>query len=170
MVEGVLAYFPKVGLCDLLAGCVYEPPAPVLTSEYLNPLWNLVCTYIMTSEPISVAYFINTFYQSVYLPIVAGKVSIKYIPRLSENVPTATNTRNNRRFVGRVSVGLCIPLSLLGNKSGKTFPRQRRIVGGVSFSAVCVRLKQRILVVSRTSGFLYRFIAQEAPLWRLVEI
>jgi hypothetical protein len=45
-----------------------------------------------------------------------------------------------------VSVGLSMcPLSLLGNNSVKTFPRQRRIAGGVVFYAV--------RVVSRKVGY-----------------
>jgi hypothetical protein len=39
-------------------------------------------------------------------------------------------------------VDLCVPLPLLGNKSIKTFPRQRKIVRGVVFYAVSVILKK----------------------------
>jgi hypothetical protein len=55
--------------------------------------------------------------------------------RLGKNVPGATNTRNNRRVVGRIClwVCLCVFLSLLGNNSVKTFPQQGKIVGGVVF-------------------------------------
>jgi hypothetical protein len=46
----------------------------------------------------------------------------------------------------------CIPLSLLGNNSVKTFPRQRRIVGGVVFYAVRVISKENgRLVLLRTA-------------------
>jgi hypothetical protein len=55
--------------------------------------------YIMAPEPISGAYFINPYHQSVcqicISPIVARQ-------RLGKHVPAATNTRNNRRIVGRV--------------------------------------------------------------------
>jgi hypothetical protein len=120
-----------------------------------EPIFMKLGVYIMASEPISAAYFINSFRQSVYLPIVAGKDSIMYIPpfvarqRLAEHVPAATNTNNNRRFVGRVSVGLCIPLSLLVKNFVKTFPRQRTIVEGVVFHAGCVISNKIILVLSR---------------------
>jgi hypothetical protein len=54
------------------------------------------------------------------------------------------------------SVGLCIPLSLLGNNSVKTFPRQRRIGGGVVFYAVGVVWKEsRRFVLPKTSFLIY---------------
>jgi hypothetical protein len=88
-----------------------------------------------------------------------GKGSVKCIPlfvarqRLCKHVPAATNTRNDRRIVELVCLSLCprISLSLIGN-SVKTFPRQRRIVGGVVFYAACVVSKEsRLLVLPRTS-------------------
>jgi hypothetical protein len=52
-------------------------------------------------------------------------------------------------------VRLCIPLSLLGNNSVKTFLRQRKIVGGVVFNAVHVVSKESMRVVlPRTSCFI----------------
>jgi hypothetical protein len=63
---------------------------------------------------------------------------------LGKHVPAAMNTRNKSRIVGdviffavpvlsrREPVGLCIPLLLL---SVKTFPRRRRIDGGIIFYA-----------------------------------
>jgi hypothetical protein len=82
----------------------------------------------------------------------------------------ARNTRNNRRNVGGIVfctarvvskeslwVCLCIPLSLLGNGSVNTFPRQRKIVGGFVFYAVRVVSKEsRRLVLSRTSCLIIR--------------
>jgi hypothetical protein len=75
--------------------------------------------------------------------------------RLGKHVPAAKNTRKNKIIVGRVIfyavrvlskeslwVRLCIPVSLLGNNSVKTFSRQRRIVGGVVFYAVGVESKE----------------------------
>jgi hypothetical protein len=54
---------------------------------------------IMASEPILTVYFINPSHQSVclyvYPLIVAGQM-------ISKHVTTATNTRNNRRTVGRI--------------------------------------------------------------------
>jgi hypothetical protein len=98
-----------------------------------------------------------------------GNISVKCSPpfiarqQLGKHVPAATNTRNNRRIVGRVIfysvrvlpkkslwVCRCIPLSLLGNNSVKTFPRQRIIVGGVVFYAVRVVSKEsRRLVIPK---------------------
>jgi hypothetical protein len=135
-----LAYFPyfekmKVGLCDLHAVGVSVNP-PLLTFECLNKSMKLGL-YIMAPEPISVAYFINPSHQSMCLCVsLLGKGSVKFIPpfiarqRLSEHVPAATNTCNNRRIVGCVClwVCVCIPLSLLGNNLVKTFPRQRTII------------------------------------------
>jgi hypothetical protein len=98
---------------------------------------------------------------SVYVSLLSllGKGSVKCIPlfiarqRLGKHVPASTNTRNNRIIVGCVClwVCLCIPLSLLGNNSVKTFPRQRRVVEGVVFYAVRVVSKEsRQLVIRRT--------------------
>jgi hypothetical protein len=93
-------------------------------------------------------------------PIVARQRLGNCIPplivrqRLGKHVPAATNTRNNRRIVGRVClwICLCIPMSLLGNNSVKTFPRQPRIDGGVVFCAVrVVSEKRRRLVLPITS-------------------
>jgi hypothetical protein len=54
-------------------------------------------------------------------------------------------------LLGKGSVN-CIPLSLLGNNSVKTFPRQGRIVGRVVFYAIRVVSKEsRRLVLPRTS-------------------
>jgi hypothetical protein len=68
--------------------------------------------------------------------------------RLGKHVPAAKNIRNNGRNVGRVClwVCLCIPLSLLGNNSVKTFPRQRRIVRGVVFYTIHVVSKELLVV------------------------
>jgi hypothetical protein len=49
-------------------------------------------------------------------------------------------------------VGLCIPLSLLGNGSINTFPWQPRIVGGVIFNAFRFALEEsRRLILPRNS-------------------
>jgi hypothetical protein len=93
--------------------------------------------YIMAPEAISTAY-------CICIPLI--------IPRqqLGKHVPPAKKSHKNRGIVGRVVfyavrvvskkslwVYLCIPLSLLGNDSVNTFPRQRIIVGGVVLLAVC---------------------------------
>jgi hypothetical protein len=88
--------------------------------------------------------------------------------RLYERVPAAKNTCNNKRIVGCVVfyavlvlpnknlwVCLCISLSLLGNNSVKSFPRQRKIVGGVVFYVVHIASKEsRRLVLPRTPCYL----------------
>jgi hypothetical protein len=112
----------------------------------------------------------------VSLLSLLGNGSVKCLPpfgarqRLGKHVPAATNTRYSRSIVGRVMFctvhvvskeslwvcGLCIPLSLVGNNSVKTVPRQRRIVGGIVFYAVHVVSKEsRRLVLPRTSCSLW---------------
>jgi hypothetical protein len=97
-------------------------------------------------------------------PIFVNKGSLKCRPippfvarkRLGKHVPAARNTRNNRRTARHVCLWVClyIPLSLLGNNSVNTSPRQRRIVGDVVFYAVSVVSKEnRRLVLTRTSCF-----------------
>jgi hypothetical protein len=74
---------------------------------------------------------------------------------LGRHVLTATNTCKIEKLLetfciwsvsyqGRVWVCLCIPLSLLGNGSVNTFPRQQRIFGGVVFHMVCVISKESV--------------------------
>jgi hypothetical protein len=105
------------------------------------------------------------------------KGSVKCIPpfgirqRFGKHVPAATNTRNNRRIVGRIIfyaahvlskknlwVCLCNPLPLLGNNSVKTFPPQRKIVGGVVFYAVRVVSKEsREISSSQNLVFIFKY-------------
>jgi hypothetical protein len=100
----------------------------------------------MALEPISKAYFINSSHQPVsyvYPPIVTNQ-------KLGKHVPSATNTTNNRRTVGSVSVlwreilwiCLCFALSLLGNGAANTLPRQQRIVADIVFWSVHVVSKE----------------------------
>jgi hypothetical protein len=117
--------------------------------------------YIMATEPISTAYVINPFHQSVCLYVYPSyQCKAKCIPpfiarqRLSKHVPAATNTHKSRRTVGRAClwVCLCIPLSLLGNNSVKKFPQQRRIVGGIIFYVGrVISNESRRLVLPKTS-------------------
>jgi hypothetical protein len=52
------------------------------------------------------------------------------------------------------TVGLCILLSLLGNGSVNTFPRQRKIVRGVNFCVVRVILNEsNRLVIPRITRY-----------------
>jgi hypothetical protein len=73
--------------------------------------------YIMASEPISTAYFINpsiSLSVCVSLLSLPGKGSVKCIPplvarqRLGKHVPAATNTHNNRKIVGRVCLWIYV--------------------------------------------------------------
>jgi hypothetical protein len=109
-----------------------------------------------------------SFCVSAYVSLLSllGKGSVKCSPpfvakqRPSKHVLAATNTRNNRRIVGRVClwVCLCIPLSLLGNNSGTTYPQQRRIVGGVVFYEIRVVSKDsRWLVLPRTTWLFLKY-------------
>jgi hypothetical protein len=91
------------------------------------------------------------------LPLL-GKGSVKCVPSFisRQHVPAQRIHATIEEIFGRVClwVCLCIPLSLLGNNSVKTFPRRRRI-GGIVFCAVHVVSKEsRRLVISRTSGYL----------------
>jgi hypothetical protein len=123
----------------------------------------------MASEPISTAYLINlppnhsVCLYVLYVPLsLLGKGSARCIlhfiarQRLGKHVPAAANTRNKEELFDACLLSLCIPLSFLGNNSVKTFPRQRRIVGGVVFYAVRLASKESMRVVlPRTSCFLY---------------
>jgi hypothetical protein len=111
----------------------------------------------------------------VFLLSSLGNGSVKCTPpfcsrqQLGKHVPAAKNTNNKRRIIGRVIfcvvrvlskeslwVCQCIPLSLLGNGSVTTFPRQRRVVVGVVFYAIRLISKEnRRLILLRTSSYLY---------------
>jgi hypothetical protein len=118
--------------------------------------------YVIATETISTAYFINPSHLSVYLyrsyhcwakvwlslslHSVLGNGSVNTFPRQQIHATI------EELFDACVSGCLLIPLSLLGNSQVKTFPRQRRIVGGVILYAVHVISKEsRQLVVPRTS-------------------
>jgi hypothetical protein len=68
--------------------------------------------YIMASEPITTAYFTNPSHQFVSVCVsllsLPGNDSFKCIhpfgarQQLGKHIPAATNTRYNRRIVGRV--------------------------------------------------------------------
>jgi hypothetical protein len=55
--------------------------------------------YIMTPEPISAEYFINPSHQPVCLHVYPPSVARQ---RIDKHGPSAKNTRNNRRIVGRI--------------------------------------------------------------------
>jgi hypothetical protein len=119
-----------------------------------------VSKYIMTTELVSTPCLINPSRQSVclygvFLLSLLGKGSVNCIrpfiaiQRLGKHVPAATNTRDNRRSVGRIIfcavpvlskqriwVCLCMSPSLPGNNLVKTFPRQRSFVWCVIFCRI----------------------------------
>jgi hypothetical protein len=81
----IVAYFPKVGSCDLLPVCVcfVSPPISFWMPE---PIFMKLDTYMTAPESIPMVYFINPSHQSVCLYVyVAGQ-------RLNKNVTAATNT------------------------------------------------------------------------------
>jgi hypothetical protein len=115
-----------------------------------EPIFTKLGMYIMATESISTAYFINLSHHSVRVSflLLKGNGSVKCFP-LSVLGNGSVNTlprQRIHRIVGCVClwVCLCILLSLLGNSSVKTFPRQRRIVVGVVFYAIRVVLKDSV--------------------------
>jgi hypothetical protein len=103
-----LAYFPKVGLCDLHALCVSS--------------WNLVC----------ILWQLSPAQRRTSLPSMCVYVYPSY----------------HCQATGRLRVSF---LSVLGNGSVNTFPRQLRILRGVVFYVVRVVSKgSRRLVLPRT--------------------
>jgi hypothetical protein len=145
----------------LLSVCLWVPPTPLLTFECPNrSLWNFVCISWHLSPYQRRTSSIPAISLCVSLLSLLGKSSVTYIrpfvarQRLGKHVPTATNICNNRRIVERMClwVCLCISLSLLGNDSVETFPRQWIIVGGIVFYAVrVVSYESKRLVLPRTS-------------------
>jgi hypothetical protein len=182
LLSSFLAHFPKVVLCDLRPVCVYMYPPP--PHQDLNAWINLYETwYVYHGTWSHLNGGLHKSLPSVCMSIcmsllsLLGNGSVKCVPhnvarqRLGKHVPAATNTRDNRRIVGRVIfyavrvllkeslwVSLCLPLSLLGNNSIKTFPGQRRIVGGVVFYPVHVSKESRWLVLPRASCFLFLWL------------
>jgi hypothetical protein len=72
-----------------------------------EPIFMKLGTYITEPEPVSPAQSKYPSHQSVYPPIFArqrlgNNPPIVARQRLGKNVTAATNTRNNRRIVGRV--------------------------------------------------------------------
>jgi hypothetical protein len=129
----------------MLSMCLWIPvidfwmPEPIFTKLAYCANLNGVIHKSLPSVCVSVC---------VSLLSLLGKCSLKYTPsfvarqRLEKHVPAASLealldasfSMQSMSIKGK-SVGLCIHLTLLGNNSVKNFPRQRRIVGGVVFSA-----------------------------------
>jgi hypothetical protein len=120
--------------------------------------------YVMARESISTAYFINPSHQCVCvsLRIVARQ-------RFGRHVPVAMNTRNNRELLETSfyirpvsyqgeSVGLCVPLSLRGSASVKTFPRQRKNCWTLSFLCDPCRIKEK-QAISSSRNFMFSYCA-----------
>jgi hypothetical protein len=87
----------KVGLCDHHAVCVCMC-IPSINFRIAEPIFMKLGMYIMAPEPISTAYFINSFRLCVCkcIPLIVAR------QRLSRHFLAATNTGNNRRIVGGV--------------------------------------------------------------------
>jgi hypothetical protein len=58
-----------------------------------------IYVYVMEPEPIATAYIINPSHQSVCLYVYAHIIVRQ---RLAKHIPVETNTRNNKKIVGRV--------------------------------------------------------------------
>jgi hypothetical protein len=73
----------KVGLCDLHAVCVsVNPPLPPPINFWMpQPIFMKLGMYIMATEPISEAYFINPSHRSVCLYVYPSyRCSVKMFP------------------------------------------------------------------------------------------
>jgi hypothetical protein len=95
--------------------------------------------------------------------------------QLSKHVPTVANRERNRGNVERVCqwLCLCVPLTLSSNNSVKTFPRQRKTVGGILFLSGSCRVEGE-LAISFSKKFLlnlnsefYLQIIKSWWIWRL---
>jgi hypothetical protein len=107
----------------------------------------------------------------LYNNVIMNDMEITFNTWFQKYFPNLNSTCNIKRIFGHVIfypvrvisrkslwVCLCIPLSLLGKKSVKTFPRQRRINGGVVIYAVRVVPKEsRRLVLPRAFCFFPHF-------------
>jgi hypothetical protein len=112
--------------------------------------------YNATPEPISTVYFFNPSNQSL-CPYVARQRLCK---RLSPRRIHATTEEPLSAFP-IMCVSLCIPLSLLGNK---TFMRQRSITWGVALHTVRVVSKEtRRLIHIQTFFFFFSRFGTQAP-------
>jgi hypothetical protein len=118
--------------------------------QLLNPWTSLyeTCMYIMAPEPMSTAYFINPFHQSVYLYVyfrvsLLGTDSANTFPRQRRIVGGVVSVRSvtyQRRVCGSVCVS---PLSLLGNGSVNTFPCNEELLEA-SFSLKSVSYQSKV--------------------------
>jgi hypothetical protein len=116
--------------------------------------------HVMAPEPISTPYFINPSHQCVCvfmcIPLIVARQRLdKRVPaeRTHGTVGELLNASCSMLAVScRESIGLCMPLWLLGNSSVNTFP-QGIIIGGVVFYSVRFVSKEgRRLVIPKTSG------------------
>jgi hypothetical protein len=134
---GKHVYISKVGLWNLKAISASVNPPTLLISE--SPNQSLWTWYVY----LGIWAQLNGILHNP-LPSVCESVCVAR-QRLGKHVPAAKNACSSRRIGWtRVSVGLCSPLSFLGNNSVKMFPRQQRIVGGVVFYAARVVSKKNM--------------------------
>jgi hypothetical protein len=90
----------------------------LLSFECLNQTLRNLVTYILANEPISTAYLINPFHQSVSVCVSLIVARL----RLGKHIPAPKNTRNSRRIVRRAWLWVClctrVPGIFLGVKGG----------------------------------------------------
>jgi hypothetical protein len=127
------------------------PPPPSLEFWIPHPIFMKLGMQIMALEPIWTAYFISLYHQSVY-------VCVSLLSLLDSGL---VNPLPRQRIHSTVEellyASVCI--SLLGNNLVQTFPRQRRIVGGVVLCAVHVMSREsRRLILPRTSWYFWRLL------------
>jgi hypothetical protein len=146
----------------MLCVCLWIPPINFWIPE---PIFMKLGIHIMATELFWMAYFVNYSHQSKCLYV---RIARQW---LGNYVTAATNAHRNIIIVGRVIfyaariltkeiswVSLCILLSLLGNGSINTFPRQEGIVRSVvSFAVRVISKGSRRLVLPRNVCFLYYF-------------
>jgi hypothetical protein len=142
----------RYDICVCVCLYVYLP------NQFLNDWTNIYTTWYKYHK--NWALLSGVLHKS--FPSVCVSLCVSHLSLLGNGLGTCLSSRcliknisNDRRIVGRVVfcaahivskermwVCLCIPLSLLDNRSVNTFPRQWRIVEGVIFYAVPVALKK----------------------------
>jgi hypothetical protein len=135
-------YWPTVIIRLIRSPSCVSVFSPYKMLNVWTSVYETRCIYHDT-ETIWTVYFINASHQSLYVYIARQ--------RLGKNFTAATNTHEtigNWRvvfcevYVSKERLWVSITVSLLGNDSVKTFPRQRGIIGGVLFCAVRVVSKE----------------------------
>jgi hypothetical protein len=121
---------------------------------------------ITAPQPISTACFINPS-----LVFLLRNSSVKCIlsfaarQRLGKHLPIVKSARNILEFLE--SYVCASPQLLLDNNWENTFPRQRRIVGGVVLYVTCIVSNKSKRVISRCHNFLFGFnICENVQVWK----